>query len=243
MAIILSLSAFLSYGQDTTFFDSSNKTVESLNEANTYEGVFKYNDREITKKYTRDGVIISEITRTKKYNFHKEWYKNGQLQRVDTTDANGKYIGQVFSYWENGAMRRHDYFQEGKLVKGCCYDKEGNEVKHCDYFVQARFPGGDKKMLQYIYSELRYPQICLDKGIEGTVFVNFAIEKDGRITVLKVLNADEVDLGLVSEAVRVVYKMPKWTPALIEGELARVNFTMPVKFAIEKSFIESVTNP
>jgi protein TonB len=237
LTLVFTLAAFISYGQDTTYYDKNGSKVKGINEAYYFTitkktELFKQSD---SKSFFVSGQLRSEYKTANKFNTSSEWYENGQLKRVDTTDTKGKLIGQVISYWGNGVMKRNDLFKKGKLVKGNCYDKDGKEIEHFDYEVMPSFPGGETMMLRYLATETKYPPFCAENGIQGTVYVNFVVEKDGHISIIKVLNENRIDKNLVAEAVRVVYKMPKWTPGVQDGEPVKVMFTIPVRFALQES--------
>ncbi len=93
---------------------------------------------------------------------------------------------------------------------------------------QAGFPGGQAKLMEYLRKELVYPQIAIENNIQGRVFVEFVVNKDGSIQDVRV--ARGVDPILDQEAIRVVKKMPKWIPAEQRGKTCRSRFTLPVLF-------------
>ena len=62
--------------------------------------------------------------------------------------------------------------------------------------------------------------------------MDFVIEKDGRVTDVRVLKGVSDDLD--SEAVRVVSASPKWKPGRVKGEKVRTSITVPVEFKLEK---------
>lgn len=92
-----------------------------------------------------------------------------------------------------------------------------------------QFPGGINELRQYLQWKLKYPMEAQRKGVQGVVFVNFVVEKDGRVNLVKVVRS--VDYSLDSEAIRVVKSMPRWTPGKLNGEAVRVSFTLPINFA------------
>ena len=66
--------------------------------------------------------------------------------------------------------------------------------------------------------------------IEGRVIVEFKIKKDGSIEDIKVLKGVREDLD--KEAVRIIKKMPKWTPGRREGKIVEIHITLPVIFKL-----------
>lgn len=92
-------------------------------------------------------------------------------------------------------------------------------------------PQGDiPSMLKWIAKNLQYPESALNNGVQGQVVLKFVVERDGRVTDIQVLK--KVDPALDKEAVRVLEKMPKWTPGKQRGKAVRSRFTLPVRFKI-----------
>ena len=94
--------------------------------------------------------------------------------------------------------------------------------------VMPAFPGGEQAMLDYISQNMRYPELAREMGIQGTVIVRFAVEKDGRISTPEVVKS--VDRSLDKEALRLVGKMPKWRPGSVGGTPTGVIMMLPIRF-------------
>jgi len=93
------------------------------------------------------------------------------------------------------------------------------------------FPGGEEALLEYLRSNLQYPERCKENNIQGRVLVTFVINKDGKIVdpaVVKSAGPEGVELDV--EALRVVSSMPAWTPGKQRGEAVCVKYTVPVTF-------------
>ena len=85
---------------------------------------------------------------------------------------------------------------------------------------------------EWVYHYLRYPQSAVRDGVQGTVMVQFIIEKDGKISDVKVVKG--VDPELDEEALRVIMASPKWKPGKMGGNRVRASLTLPVEFRLEK---------
>jgi protein TonB len=92
----------------------------------------------------------------------------------------------------------------------------------------AEFPGGVQAMKAFLTKNINYPQTALEQEIEGTVVVQFIIEKDGKISNIEVLR--DPGGGLGKEAIRVFKKMPAWKPARQGDTPVRLRMTAPVAF-------------
>jgi protein TonB len=93
------------------------------------------------------------------------------------------------------------------------------------------FPGGTEEMMKYLGKNTQYPQSAAENGIQGTVYVQFVVDRSGKIADVKVIRG--VDPELDKEAVRVARSMPSWLPGKQNGQAVRVAFTMPVKFVLQ----------
>lgn len=93
------------------------------------------------------------------------------------------------------------------------------------------FPGGQGALMQWLASNMKYPVIAAENGVQGRVIVQFVVEKDGRVTDVHV--AKSVDPSLDKEAARVVGAMPKWIPGKQNGSAVRVKYTVPVTFKLQ----------
>ena len=88
-------------------------------------------------------------------------------------------------------------------------------------------------MNQYLITHVTYPAAARDAGAEGTVMVEFVVEKDGSVSNVKtVLSVYPV---LDEEAMRVVRELPKWTPGEVNGNKVRVYYNIPIRFQLEPS--------
>ena len=93
------------------------------------------------------------------------------------------------------------------------------------------YPGGMGALMQYLSSNIKYPVIAEENGIQGRVICTFVVERDGSITDVRI--AKSVDPSLDKEAMRVVSKMPKWIPGKQNGSAVRVKYTLPVTFRLQ----------
>lgn len=96
--------------------------------------------------------------------------------------------------------------------------------------VMPQYPGGQIAMMKYIMENMKYPKQAMKEGIQGRVTVSFIVEKDGRVSNVRLLHS--VQSALDKEAIRVVKSMPKWTPGKHNGKPVRVRFNLPVMFKL-----------
>ncbi len=90
--------------------------------------------------------------------------------------------------------------------------------------------GGFKAFYDYVSKNLHYPRKAKQLGIEGRVFVQFVVEKDGSLTDVHVVKG--IGGGCDEEAVRVISGAPRWNPGKQRGRPVRVRMILPVVFKL-----------
>ncbi|HXB39870.1 MAG TPA: energy transducer TonB [Bacteroidia bacterium] len=104
------------------------------------------------------------------------------------------------------------------------------------YVLATKMPefpnGGSQGMIEFIQDNLEYPETEKKSNIQGTIMMQFIVEKDGSLTDIKAI--DSVDKGdnLVKEAIRVIKLMPKWKPGMQDGHVVRVYKNVPFYFVL-----------
>jgi protein TonB len=93
-----------------------------------------------------------------------------------------------------------------------------------------QFVGGMLKLYEYLGANIQYPKVAKENGIQGKVFVQFVVCKDGKIESAKIVKG--VHSSINSEALKVVKSMPNWIPGKQRGKPVKTRFTLPIKFKI-----------
>lgn len=92
------------------------------------------------------------------------------------------------------------------------------------------FPGGADALEQFINDNIKYPPEAKEKRIQGKVYVQFIVEKDGTLSEIKIRRGAHELLN--EEALRVIKLMPDWKPGSMRGKKVRVRYTIPITFAL-----------
>lgn len=93
------------------------------------------------------------------------------------------------------------------------------------------FPGGQKKLFEYLGKNIKFPPAARANGISGKVYINFTVGKNGKIRDIKILRGVH-DL-LDKEAIRVVKAMPAWKPGKQRGKTVSVSYNLPINFILK----------
>lgn len=115
--------------------------------------------------------------------------------------------------------------QEDPLVSGSSSKNSANLSSPGN-----QYPGGNEAMNQFLSDHLVYPKEAYDNGIEGKVYVQFILEKDGTLSNFMVTKS--VNELLDEEALRLVKLMPKWDPYIADGKALRLKYMLPITFSL-----------
>ncbi|HUR12768.1 MAG TPA: TonB family protein [Flavitalea sp.] len=96
--------------------------------------------------------------------------------------------------------------------------------------IESEYPGGSAAWIRYLYKTLRYPQEAQDNEIQGTVVVQFIVDKAGMVSDVEAVSGPQ---ELRDEAVRVIKKSGQWTPAVQNGRQVKSYKKQPIVFKLE----------
>lgn len=105
-------------------------------------------------------------------------------------------------------------------------------IAPCDDEVYGTFPGGMSKFNQYLAKNIHYPAPAVKSRIQGEVLLSFVIEKNGSISMVKIIKS--VSPVIDAEALRVLANSPKWTPTKMCGKAVRTKYNIPINFSLNK---------
>lgn len=137
------------------------------------------------------------------------------------------------------------FFVFGSLVFSSCLrpNAQSNEEMHSDkklvvddntiYAVpeqKAAPVGGLQALYRHIEQNLKYPEKAIRRGLEGRVFVEFVVEKNGTVDQVRVLKG--IDPACDREAMRLIKTFQKWIPGKHQGKVARVRQSFAIVFKL-----------
>ncbi|MGB5668484.1 MAG: energy transducer TonB [Maribacter sp.] len=86
-----------------------------------------------------------------------------------------------------------------------------------------------QKIQEHIAKNFRYPDIALEMGIQGKVYVQFVIDTDGRISQIRTRGPDKL---LEAEALRIIAALPRMVPGKQRGRAVKVPYSIPINFKL-----------
>ncbi len=135
----------------------------------------------------------------------------------------------IWTGFRNDTLQFRENYEGGKLRSGESYEG-GRVFRYTKLQAMPEFTGGYEAMYVFIRKNLRYPASARRHGVSGTVYIQFEVEKDGRILNARVIRGAQADID--AEALRVVQLMPDWKPAERRGRVVSERFVLPIKFKL-----------
>lgn len=158
-----------------------------------------------------------------------ELYMTGKFSSLEPEVREGDFVW----YYKDGKKKRLISYERSVRVNFKYWDINGNEIKGENIAVEKmpQFPKGDKGLIEFIQSNLRYPKSAAQFKIQGMVLVRFTVDEKGKVTNPTVIRS--VHQLLDSEALRVVKLLPEWKPGTSDGEPVKVYYTLPMMFRLK----------
>lgn len=105
-------------------------------------------------------------------------------------------------------------------------------TKKGDFIEHARYPGGDKALMEYILANLQYPEAAILHEVEGTVHVDYQVNQKGQVFQAKALT--KLGHGLEEEAIRLAKSLKFIIPQkvrnlkIVYNKHLHIHFRLPV---------------
>lgn len=175
--------------------------------------------------------IPSVMFTTGKYPEHNTDRDTESVLEYDSMESELEYLYNFILAVANTDVRLA--FRSDRLpVRGPSFD---DVVSYYDCDLRPAFLNSTDPaqfLEKWVYQYLKYPESALRDGIQGRVMVDFIIDKDGKVTDVRVVRGIDPDLD--AEAIRVVSASPKWKPGRVNGNKVRTSMTIPVEFRLTK---------
>lgn len=202
----------------------------------TQEGRYNQNVREGFWNYWYDngnlmehGKFLSDVTDLERDSI---WNSLLELKEIARFYMRESLKDSTWEYFHENEVRSGlEAYESGILIEGQYWNVDGSEVAS-DAIVNRfpEYPDGLKKMMRYLTKNMKYPEDAKRKGIQGTVYVSFEVDKEGDTKNFNVMRSVSPDLD--AEAVRVLRSMPRWTPGMAQNRLVDVQYNLPIKFSL-----------
>lgn len=157
------------------------------------------------------------------------YYESGDTQLVGQVTQMQK-TGNWREYRKNGTLFYNEHYKNGVLQEGVSYDKDGKKYSYTLLEEMPSYVGGQMALMRYL-ATIQYPRVALEKDIEGTVYVQFVVDKDGNVTKVSIARSSGSTI-LDEAAMTHVIKSQKWIPGKQRGQKVAVQYVVPIKFKL-----------
>lgn len=172
---------------------------------------------------------------------HGEWKVFGE----DTTVVqiinydHGKLHGEQITFDSLGQVNYRAEYLYGELINTTAdttrrYVEENPRFPGCEHLDLDELEldkCAQRKMLEYVYGNLKYPRRARRLNIQGKAMVQFVVDTEGRVVDIDVLNGVSNDIK--AEVLTILRKMPTWRPGVQNGEKVKVRYTLPINFLLQ----------
>jgi len=110
-----------------------------------------------------------------------------------------------------------------------------------DGSIQQKEECAKAKLLEYIYTHIKYPKAAKNQNVEGVSIVKMIIEKDGSVSSTEIVR--DPGAGIGQESKRVIEGMPQWIPGKQNGQAVRVQYVLPISYKLTDDSKEVKKSP
>ncbi|RAK66153.1 energy transducer TonB [Hymenobacter edaphi] len=157
------------------------------------------------------------------------WYPGGQ-RRWQLPYAQGQRHGTLRAWYASGQLMRQETYRRGVRTGARCFTRAGHDTAYFAFSRPASFAGGDTAAAGWIQRKVRYTALALRNQVEGRVLVRFWVDGTGRVQQPQRLKS--VGAGLEEAVEHALLTMPRWAPAVVEGQPVAVPYELAVFFVI-----------
>ena len=220
-----SIFSYNKYGDEVKILRQLGKVSH---EVETTQYVYDQNGNWIKKLHYVNDKLKTWIEREITYATSVDDYSK-VIEEAMKLEARGQKINDMIKHEQD--MVKHE--QDSLLALQKAWEeevaKEGGPITD-DVDEVAHFPGGVAACSKWLQKHIHFPPVLEENGIQGRVLVRFIIECDGSILFLRVEKSPSEELS--KEALRVVRSMPKWKPAMKDGQPVRSRSLIPITFRL-----------
>jgi len=164
-----------------------------------------------------------------------------QKEVVDKTDTNEKIMPATGTDSKTNELKvmetsADSQSQNSKQV----IEKSDKDRIYTVVEKMPEYPGGTKKLLSYLISNINYPEEAKKNGLQGKVIVRFVVDQFGKAGEAQIVRGVSTEID--NEVIRVVNSMPTWTPGEQNGGKVAVYYTLPFQLALDNGNPSAASN-
>lgn len=209
----------------TWLYRSSLKSIHEYlaDEGVLLKGIDRFNYQELLLSLSL-GIQVNDLTN----NIHKSLIKRRfsvMLQEKSNLTSSLKYL-LILPF---ALILLISFGMNDSTLKAFSF--EGMDSIYTKIDVEPSFIGGEKELMKFLKSNVKYPEECRKNKIQGTVIVAFMVKENGKIDDIQISNS--VNQELDNESIRVIKLLPDWEPGKMNGKPVKTKMSIPFKFKLQ----------
>lgn len=246
------------FSQNYTY-DLKNNLIkyEDDNNFTKHTEKYQYNDSSLLTSIYSESITGSSKS-SSSYYFNYTYNNSGKVSKIVKTVYGSSsrvldtYIIEFMSYDKDGNwtekiykynIKNENEYSAIKTTRKINYNEVSNNIneisetnkvyKSEEVEIQPSYSGGFREFYNFISNNFRLPN---SPGLNGTILVSFAIDIDGKLVDIKILN--DIGYGTGEEVKRVLNQSPKWVPAQKDGQKVKCYYQIPIKIQVPVNYKE-----
>jgi TonB family protein len=130
----------------------------------------------------------------------------------------------------DGSKYFDERYNDGEFVSGISFDKSGKSYSYTKREEAAIPSKGLADFYEQVRQAMKYPKEARRNRIEGKVFVEFIVDKEGNLTDVRAIKG--IGYGCDEVAVDAVKSSPRWIPGKQRGQPVRMKMVLPLDFKL-----------
>ena len=187
------------------YFENGRKESEIMYKNNKRQGEGKY--------YYKSGALkkilqFNNDTILKR----KEWYEEGAVYKM-AEYKNGELNGKYYVFYPDGKLIRFHIFENGDFKQGNCYTKSGQDTSFFPEIIEPSFPGGEKKLREFVVNEMRLAEVYFCHRIM-LIYLKVTVDTEGNLIRPQFRITDDC---VIAALIKLIEDSPKWIPGKENG--------------------------
>jgi TonB family protein len=159
-------------------------------------------------------------------------FSNFKTQTIRVGDMSKNIIIQMAKSKETSQKKLTNRPEQKKLQLSEIPTNKDDQTIFMVVEKQPEFPGGQRKMYEFLAQNIHFPLPAAEANVSGRVFLSFVVTQTGEIQNIMVLKG--IGFGCDEEAVRVLKSFPKWEPGYQDGRPVSVRYNLPINFQVQE---------
>ncbi len=177
----------------------------------------------LMEEYSGGEICKQILVKGNTLRYGQVWNSNRE-KILDHGDGHGSFLS------DDGNETYYETYTDSVLVLRYGVRTVEKDTIHYTVDTMASPKGGLEEFYKEMVNVLRYPGVARLAGKEGRIYIEFIIDKDGRLSDFKPLTQEGYNLE--KKAINKLEKLPSWNPATYKNHRVKQKFVLPILFRL-----------